>query len=127
MFRMISTSNVIIRSAAFAAISFATPSQAQQPSNAHGWLGTETINTRFGIFEFKNRYPIAASADALLDQLKFNRAIEVYLTQIPPIGVAAEHRGLADFGAKRPNQTVIRETLMDAATGLRTANSATVY
>ena len=109
------------------AISFTEPSQAQQSGDPHGWLGTETINTRFGNFEFKNGYPTAASADALLDQLRFNRAIEVYLTQIPAVSVAAEHRGLANFGAKRPNQIVIWESLMDAETVLLTANTETVY
>ena len=54
---------------------------------SHGWLGTETITTRFGNFEFKNGYPTPAAAEALLDQLKFNRAIEVYLTQIPAVAI----------------------------------------
>ena len=114
--------------AAIAAIGVAALSHAQQSTDPHGWLGTETINTRFGNFEFKNGYPTPASADALLDQLKFNRAIEVYLTQIPAVSIIAEHRGLADFGAKRPNQIVIWETLMDAETVLLTANTEkTVY
>jgi hypothetical protein len=117
----------IYAAATFAAISFNVPSQAQQPSNSRGWLGTETVKTRFGNFEFKNGYPTAAAAVALLDQLKFNRAIEVYLTQIPPVSVAAEHRGLAEFGAKNPNQIVIWESLMDAETVLLTANTETVY
>ena len=98
-----------------------------KPGDPYGWLGTETVTTRFGNFEFKNGYPTPAAADALLDQLKFNRAIEVYLTQIPAVGVAAEHRGLADFGAKGSNQIVIWETLMDAETVLLTANTETVY
>ena len=116
------------------AISFSSPLQAQQTSaaptstaDAHGWIGTETVKTKFGDFEFKNGYPTAEAANAMLDQLKFNRAIEVYLTQIPPVSIAAEHRGLADFGAKQPNQIVIWETLMDAATILLTPNTETVY
>ena len=120
--------------AALVAICFTIPSQAQQPTgvpspsaNSFGWLGTETIKTRFGDFEFKHGYPTPAAADALLDQLKLNRGIEVYLTQIPPVSVVAEHRGLADFGAKRPNQLIIWEQLMDAATILLTANTETVY
>ena len=33
--------------------------QAQEPKSAdpHGWIGTETVKTRFGNFEFKNGYP----------------------------------------------------------------------
>lgn len=120
--------------AALVAICFAMPSQAQQatgvPSgsaDSFGWLGTETVKTRFGDFEFKNGYPTPVAADALLDQLKLNRGIEVYLTQIPSVSVVAEHRGLAEFGAKRPNQLIIWEQLMDAATILLTANTETVY
>ena len=52
--------------------------QDPKPADSHGWIGTETVKTRFGNFEFKNGYPTPAAADALLDQLKFNRAIEVY-------------------------------------------------
>lgn len=96
-------------------------------SDLHGWIGTEIVKTRFGEFEFKNGYPTPDAAEALLEQLKFNRAIDVYLTQIPAIGIAAEHAGLADFGAKRSNQMIIWETLMDAETILLTANTETVY
>ncbi len=105
----------------------AAQAQDQKPDAPHGWIGTETVKTRFDNFEFKNGYPTQASADALLDQLKFNRAVEVYLTQMPAVSIFAEHRGLADFGAKRPHQVVIWEQLMDAETILLTANTETVY
>jgi hypothetical protein len=52
------------------------------PEPTHGWLTTETLSTRFGDFEFKGGYPVGDSGERLLRQLKFNRAIEVYLTQI---------------------------------------------
>ena len=101
-------------------------SPTHSPDN-HGWVSTETVKTRFGDFDFRNGYPTPAAADALLDQLKVNRAIEVYLMQIPTVSIVAEHSGLGDFGAKRPNQIVIWETLMDAETVLLTANTETVY
>ena len=93
----------------------------------HGWIGTEMVKTPFGDFEFKNGYPTVAAAESLLDQLKFNRAVEVFLAQIPPVSVVAEHRGLEAFGAKGSNQVIIWETLMDAETILLTANTETVY
>src|SRR5215831_18771851 len=96
-------------------------------SDRHGWISTEKVKTRFGTFEFKNGYPTLAVAYALLDQLRFNRAIEVYLTQIPAVGVIEQRRGLREFGAKRSNQLIIWETLMDAKTLLLTANTETVY
>lgn len=96
-------------------------------NDSHGWLCTETLRTPFGEFEFKNGYPTPASAQALLDQLKFNRAIEVYFTQLPALGVFESRRGVREFGAKRPNQVIIWETLMDAQTLVLTANTETVY
>ena len=97
------------------------------PAAAHGWIGTESVKTKFGDFAFRNGYPTPTTATALLDQLTFNRAIEVYLTQIPAVSIFAEYRGLADFGAKRPNQIVIWESLLDAKTILLTPNTETVY
>ncbi|MEI9991702.1 MAG: DUF1254 domain-containing protein [Rhizomicrobium sp.] len=102
-------------------------SRARKPTDPHGWIGTDTVKTRFGDFEFRNGYPTREAADALLDQLTFNRAIEVYLTQIPGVSIMAEHRGLEAFGAKRSHQMIIWETLMDAQTILLTANTETVY
>ena len=86
--------------AALATLIFVLTSATSLSANAqsaepHGWLNNETLKTRFGDFEFKNGYPTPAAADALLDQLKFNRAIEVYLTQIPAVAIFAEHRGIA--------------------------------
>src|SRR5262245_15819126 len=97
------------------------------PADHHGWIGTETVKTRFGDFEFKGGYPTAATATALLDQLTFNRAVEVYLAQIPPVAIYETQQGLANFGAKTVNQVVIWEQLMDARTRWRTANTETVY
>jgi hypothetical protein len=48
-----------------------------QQAEPHGWLGTETLQTRFGDFEFKNGYPAGDTAERLLDLQKLNRAIEV--------------------------------------------------
>jgi hypothetical protein len=47
----------------------------------HGWIGTEVVKTPYGDFDFKNGYPTPTAADALLDQLQFNRAIDVYMTE----------------------------------------------
>lgn len=102
-------------------------SQPQTTPDHHGWLGTETINTRFGDFEFKGGYPTPETASALHDQLKFNRAVEVYLTQIPAVAIIETRRGFQNFGAKAANQPIIWERLMDATTLLLTANTETVY
>src|SRR5262245_42961410 len=101
--------------------------QDRKAPDPHGWLGTETVRARFGNFDFKNGYPTPEAADALLDQHKFNRAVEVYLTQIPAVSIIESRRGARDFGAKKSNQAIIWEQLMDAETLVLTANTETVY
>src|SRR5215467_2614070 len=96
-------------------------------TDRHGWIGTEVVSTRFGDFAFENGYPTREAADALLDQLVLNRAIEVYLTQIPRVAVIETRRGFREFGSTRANQPVIWEDLMDAKTLQLTANTETVY
>src|SRR5262245_27543831 len=105
----------------------ATPVLKQPAADPHGWIGTEVVRTRFGDFAFENGYPTPDAAAGLLDQLAYNRAIEVYLTQMPAVAMIEQRRGLADFGARRPHQVVVWESLMDAATLLLTANTETVY
>ncbi len=67
------------------ALSFgaALPGQAD---DSHGWLGTETVKTVRRL-RVQERLSDAAAADALLDQLKFNRAVEVYLAQMPTVAI----------------------------------------
>ncbi len=102
------------------------PAAAQQ-SEPHGWLGTETLKTQSGDFAFKGGYPDGDTAERLLDLQTVNRATNVYLTQLMPVSEIALRQGLRAFGAKKPNQVVIWEQLMDARTILLTANTETVY
>ena len=103
------------------------PLPPTKPPDRHGWINTEVVKTRFGNFEFKNGYPTRDAAPALLDQLKFNRAIEVYMTQMPAVAIIEQRRGMREFGARHSNQVIVWESLMDAATLLLTANTETVY
>ena len=98
-----------------------------QGTEPHGWLNTETLKTRSCDFEFKNGYPVGDTAQRLLNLQKFNRAVEVYLTQLMPVSEIALREGMRAFGSKKPAQVVIWENLMDAQTVLRTANTETVY
>jgi hypothetical protein len=93
----------------------------------HGWITTGRISTRFGDFDFDGGYPVGDSTARLLEQLTFNRAVEVYLTQLVPVSEIAQREGLRAFGARSPQQVVIWEQLMDSATLLLTANTETVY
>src|SRR5262245_55302587 len=84
------------------------PLHAQEPRavDTHGWLGTETVKTRVGNFDFKNGYPTPSAAETLLDQHKFNRAVEVYLTHLPSVSIIETRRGIHEFGANKSNQAV---------------------
>jgi hypothetical protein len=98
-----------------------------QPADPHGWLGTESFETRFGDFQFKDGYPVGNTAERLLELQKLNRAVEVYTTHLMAVSDIASREGLRAFGAKMPQQIVIWENLMDARTLLLTANIETVY
>ena len=102
-----------------------TPNHPQ--AEPHGWLGTETLKTHAGDFAFKNGYPAGDTAQRLRDLQTLNRATEVYLTQLMPVSEIALREGLRAFGATKPTQVVIWESLMDAKTILLTANTETVY
>src|SRR5262245_56837584 len=60
-----------------------SPGHAQSGSDAerNGWLNNEKLSTPYGEFEFRNGYPVGDSGARLLEQLKLNRAVDVYLTQ----------------------------------------------
>jgi hypothetical protein len=95
--------------------------------HAHGWIGTETVKSRVGVFEFRNGYPAGDAARQLMDALVFNRAVEAFLVYMPPVSWLHVWKGVADAGTHAPNQVVIWETLMDSATTLLTGNTETVY
>ena len=115
-----------LRIAAVATLAAASLAAAGQ-TDPHGWLGTETLKTRFGDFQFRNGYPAGESTARLLQILKLNRAVEVYLTQMMPVSEMAGREGLRDFGVSRSNQVVIWEQLMGPDTVLLTGNTETVY
>ena len=93
----------------------------------HGWLGTERIETRFGDFEFAEGYPAGDTAKRLAELQVFNRAVEVYLEQMPAVSMYAIREGLRVFGARASHHVVVWESLMDEETILLTGNSETVY
>ena len=93
----------------------------------HGWIGTGSIKTRLGDFDFRSSYPAGGAAQALRDALTFNRAVEVFLTQMHGVSWYRVWKGVADAGSASPNQVVLWETLMDSDTLLLTGNTETVY
>lgn len=98
-----------------------------QLTDSHGWLATGTLETRVGNFEFKGGYPVKETVQRLTDALFYSRAVEVYLAQMHAVSWFYVWKGVAEAGGGIPNQMVIWETLMDAATLLLTGNCETVY
>lgn len=97
------------------------------PPDNHHWLGTETVKSRLGNFEFKGGFPTAKASGQLNDLLVMNRAVEVYLQNVSAVSMFKFRKGLGDFGAKTPSQIAIWSELLDANTLLLTPNSDTVY
>lgn len=114
---------VIIATCMLAASSLVAHAQ----TDSYGWLNNETLETRYGKFEFKNGYPAGDATARLLDMQKLNRAVEVYTTQMMRVSEIAVREGMRSFGSRTPQQVVIWEKLMDARTVLLTANTETVY
>jgi hypothetical protein len=73
----------------------------------YGWLCSETLATRSNEFEFVNGYPTDDTAQRLGELQLFNRATEVYLTQLMPVSEMALRQGLRAFGVSKPTQVAV--------------------
>ncbi len=98
-----------------------------EAGDSHGWIGTETVETRFGDFEFKNGYPTPEAADKLYDLRTFSRAVESYLHFVTPMSMFYMEKGLNDFGLNSANKFLIFEELLNARSLFLTANTESVY
>lgn len=96
-------------------------------ANRYGWIDTETVKSRLGDFPFRNGYPELGTAERLRDALIFNRAVEVYLTQMHGVSWYNVWKGTQAAGDQAPNQLVLWQDLMDSETLLLTGNTETVY
>jgi hypothetical protein len=83
-------------------------------TDAHGWIGIETVTTRFGDFEFKNGYPTAKATEKLYEFRTFNRAVESYLHCVTLMSMFYMQRSLNELGLDEANKFVIFESLLDA-------------
>ena len=109
------------------AVAVGSFSKAMPQDEPHGWLGTETLKTPYGEFEFKDGYPAGDTAKRLLDLELRNRAIEVYLTNMMAVSQRAADEGIEAAGVTSSNKMMIWEQLLDAQTLLLTGNTETVY
>ena len=102
-----------------------TNAQAQT-ADKHGWIGTETVKSRFGDFEFKNGYPTSEATDKLYEFRTFNRAVESYLHFVTIMSMFYMQKGLNDFGLDAANKFLVFEK-MDAQSLFLTPNTESVY
>lgn len=97
---------------------------AQDP---HAFIGTETVETRFGNFEFKGGFPTADTVTRLYEMRTFNRAVEAYLSQVAAVSMFYQRKGLNEFGVDAANTFAISETLNGPKQLFLTSNTETVY
>jgi len=104
-----------------------THANAQAQTAQHGWIGTETVDTRYGRFEFKNGYPTAEATEKLYEFRTFNRAVESYLHFVTLMSMFYMQKGLHDFGLDASNKFLIFESLLDAQSLYLTPNTESIY
>ncbi|MBT3254927.1 MAG: DUF1254 domain-containing protein [Deltaproteobacteria bacterium] len=90
-------------------------------------LTPDTVETRIGTLEFFDGIPTKKTAALLYDNLDFLRGVETFLNGVPATSLEAMRVGLAALGAKKSNQVVIFDQLMDSNPLFLTGNTSTVY
>ena len=95
--------------------------------DSRGWIGTETVRTRFGDFEFNNGYPTAEATDKLYELRTFSRAVESYVHFVTLMSMFYMEKGLYDFGLDAANKFLIFERPLDAKSLFLTPNTESIY
>jgi hypothetical protein len=58
----------------------------------------ETVQTRFGTFEFEDGYPTADATDRLYELRLFNRAVEAFLASMLAVSMFHMRNGITEVG-----------------------------
>lgn len=91
-----------------------------------GVAAPDEVETRLGTLRFNDGYPDAATAQAIYDNLDFQRAVQAYLLALPIVNQAFNRNQIRALGPV--NATVpIFEELVDPRSIFLTANDNTVY
>jgi hypothetical protein len=91
-----------------------------------GIASPDTVETRLGTLNFVDGFPDDATAQRLLDNLDFQRAVQAYLLAIPVASQVADRNACLTLGPV--NRTIpIWEELVDSRTVGLTFNDNTVY
>ena len=91
-----------------------------------GVASPDKVETRLGTLNFFDGFPDKASAEKLLDNLDFQRAVQAYLLAIPAVSQVADRNASRTLGPI--NRTIpVWEQLVDSRTIGLTFNDNTVY
>ena len=90
-------------------------------------LTPNQVQTRIGTLEFFDGLPTEETANKVYDHLDFIRGVEAFLNGIPAASLEAMSKGMERVGAKKYNQAVIFDKLMDSNPLFLTGNTDTVY
>lgn len=86
----------------------------------------DTVETRLGTLRFSDGFPDAATAETLLDNLDFQRAVQAYLLALPAVNQAFNRNVIRALGPV--NATIpIFEDLLDSRSIFLTPNNNTAY
>ena len=101
----------------------AAPYSTQMPP---GVATPDSVETRIGTLHFTDGFPDSATAEAIYDNLDFQRAVQAYLLALPPVSQASNRNAIRALGPV--NATVpMFEQLIDSRSIFLTANDNTVY
>jgi hypothetical protein len=87
----------------------------------------DKVGTYFGSLNFVDGVPTAETTQRLYDNLDYMRGVEVFLNFIPATSMEGLRLGQAELGAKKSNQAVIFDQLLDSNPLFLTGNTDTVY
>lgn len=87
----------------------------------------DSVETRIGTLEFFDGFPTSGTTQRVFDNLDFMRGVEVFLNGIPATSIEGLRLGMEELGAKKSNQVVLMDQLMDSNPLFLTGNTDTVY
>jgi len=104
----------------------ADPQYKYSTPRAPGVDSPSKVETRLGTLNFSDGFPERETAEKLLDNLDFQRAVQAYLLAIPAVSQVADRNACLTLGLA--NRTIpIWEQLVDSRTIGLTFNDNTVY
>jgi len=92
-----------------------------------GILTPDRVETRIGTLDFFDGLPTEETAKKLYDYLDFMRGVETFLSGMPAASLEGLRLGMTEIGAKKSNEVIIFDDVMDSNPIFLTGNTSTVY